>query len=116
MDATVLECFCPFNPMNIDSGGPTVMISHCVLVDCLQLFSSRLSHSQLDARSAAWLSLWIATCLSLPLPVVLTAVISLCKDWEQNPLTPTSTGNSQVRQPCCLHKSMSSVYFSFFLS
>ncbi|KAH3700805.1 hypothetical protein DPMN_075785 [Dreissena polymorpha] len=49
-----------------NSGESTVMISHCVLVDCLQLFSSRLSHSQLDARSAAWLSLWIATCLSLP--------------------------------------------------
>ncbi|KAH3892725.1 hypothetical protein DPMN_016852 [Dreissena polymorpha] len=65
------------------------MISHYVLVDCLQLFSSRLSHSQLDVRSTAWLSLWIATSLSLP--VVPTAVISLCTDWEQNPLTPTFT-------------------------
>ncbi|KAH3728184.1 hypothetical protein DPMN_054133 [Dreissena polymorpha] len=97
-----------------DSGGPTVVISHCVLADCLQRFSSRLSHSQLDARSSAWLSLWIATRLSLR--VVPTAVISLCTEWEQNSLTPTSTGNSQVRQPCCLHRSMSYVYFAIFRS
>ena len=50
-------------------GGPTVVINHCALVDCFQLISSRLSHSQLDARSAAWLSLWIAIFLSLPLVI-----------------------------------------------
>ncbi|KAH3719799.1 hypothetical protein DPMN_062673 [Dreissena polymorpha] len=73
------------------------MISHCVLGDCLKLFSSRLSHSQLNARSAAWLSLWIATRLCLP--VVPTTVISLYTDWEQNHQTLTSKGNSEVRQP-----------------
>ena len=69
------------------AGGPTVVINHCALVDCFQLISSRLSHSQLDARSAAWISLWIALFLSLPL--VPTAVISLHTDWEQKPLTLT---------------------------
>ena len=46
--------------------GPTVEINHCALVDCFQLASTRLNHSQLDARSAAWLSLWISLLLSLP--------------------------------------------------
>ena len=88
--------FRPYSMNTLVAGGPTVVINHCTLVDCFQLISSRLSHSQLDARSAAWLSLWIALFLSLPL--VPTAVISLHTDWEQKPLAPTSTGNSQVRQ------------------
>ena len=64
---------------------------------CVQLFSFRLSQNQLDARSAAWLSFWIAFRFSLP--VVPTDVISRQMDCEQNPLTPTSTGNSQVPPP-----------------
>ena len=67
--------FRPYSMNTLVAGGPTVVINHCALVDCFQLISSRLSHSQLDARSAAWLSLWIALFLSLPL--VPTAVISL---------------------------------------
>ena len=83
-------------------------------VDCFQLISSRLGHGQLDTRTAAWLSRRIALFLSLPL--VPTAVISLHTDWEQKPLTPTLTGNSQVRQPF-LYKdpvTLCSVYY--FLS
>ena len=81
--------FRPYSMNTLVAGGPTVVINHCALVDCFQLISSRLSHSQLDARSAAWLSLWIALFLSLPL--VPTAVISLHTDWEQKPLAPTFT-------------------------
>ena len=106
--------FRPYSMNTLVAGGPTVVINHCALVDCFQLISSHLSHSQLDARSAAWLSLWIALFLSLPL--VPTAVISLHTDWGQKPLAPTSTGNSQVCQPFSLQRSSSSVYLSFFLS
>ena len=67
--------FQPYSMNTLVVGGPTVVINHWVLIDCFQLISSRLSHSKLDARSAAWLSLWIALFLSLPL--VPTAVISL---------------------------------------
>ena len=67
-----------------------------------------------DACSTAWLSLWKA--LLLFLRVAPTAVISLHLYWEQKPLTPTSTGNSQVRQPFSLQRSRSSVYVAFFLS
>ena len=108
------QMFRPYSMNTLVAGGLTVVINHCTLVDCFQLISSRLSHSQLDARSAAWLSLWIA--LFLPLPLVPTAVISLHMDWEQKPLAPTSTGNSQVRQPFSLQRSSSSVYLPFFLS
>ena len=76
--------FRPYSMNTLSAGGPIVVINHCALVDCLQLISSRLSHSQLDDRSAALLSLWIALFLSLPL--VPTAVISLHTDWEQRPL------------------------------
>ena len=62
-----LRMFRPYSMNTLATGGPTVVINHCALVDCFQLISSRLSHSQLDARSAAWLSLWIALFLSLPL-------------------------------------------------
>ena len=103
--------FRPYSMNTLVAGRPTVVINHCAVVDCFQLISSRLSHSQLDARSAAWLSLRIALFLSLPL--VPTAVISLHTDWEQKPLTPTSTGNSQVRQPLSLQRSSSSVYLAF---
>ena len=106
--------FRPYFMNTLEAGGPTMVINHCVLVDCFQLISFRLSHSQLDARSAAWLSLWIALFLSLPL--VPTAVISLHTVWEQKPLTPTSTGNSQVSQPFFLQRSSSSVYLAFYLS
>ena len=47
---------------------------------CVQLFSFRLSQNQLDARSAAWLSFWIAFRFSLP--VVPTDVISRQMDCE----------------------------------
>ena len=106
--------FRPYSMNTLVAGGPTVVINHCALVNCFQLISSRLSHSQHDARSAAWLSLWIALFLSLPL--VPTAVISLHTDWEQKPLAPTSTGNSQARQPFSLQRSINSVYLAFFLS
>jgi len=44
------------------------------VVDSFQLFSSCRSHSQLDARSAAWLSLWIVLRLSLPVvPIAATS-------------------------------------------
>ena len=69
---------------------------------------------QLDARSEAWLSFWIAFRFSLP--VVPTAVISRHIDCEQDPLTPTLAGNSQVRHPRCLQRSRSSMYFACFLS
>jgi len=84
------------------AGGPTVVISHSVLVDGFQLFSILLIHNQMAAPSQAWLSFQIAFLLSLP--VVPTTVMSLCTDWAQNPLTSTSTGNNQVRQPCFLHE------------
>ena len=108
-----------FRSMNtLVAGEPTELIIHCAMRDYFQLVCSRLRHSQLDAHSAALLSLWITLLLSLP--VVLTAVIS-CKRTgnrspEQKPLTPTLTRNSQVRQPFTLQRSRSSVYFAFFLS
>ena len=109
------ECFGPLiHEHSLIADGPTVVISHCVLVNGFQRFSILLIHNQLDARSAAWLIFQIAFLLSLP--VVPTAVMSLCTDWAQNPLTPTSTGNSQVRQPCFLQSSMSSVYFAPLIS
>ena len=85
--------FRPYSMNTLVAGGPTVVINHCTLVDRFQLISSRLSHSQLVARSAAWLSIWKPLFLSLPL--VPTAVISLHTDWGQKPLAHTSTGNSQ---------------------
>ena len=106
--------FRPYSMNTLVAGGPTVVINHCALVDCFQLISSHLSHSQLDARSAAWRSLCIALLLSLS--IVPTAVIRLHTDWKQKPLAPTSTGNSQVRQPFSLQRSSSSVYLAFFLS
>ena len=73
--------FRPYSMNPLVAGGPTVVINHCALVDCFQLISSRLSHSQLDARSAAWLSLWIALFLSLPLVLGLLEVSQSQKVW-----------------------------------
>jgi len=53
------------------AGGPTVVISNCVYVDCFQLFSILLIHNQLDARSAEWLSFQIAFLLTLRQPFFL---------------------------------------------
>ena len=78
--------------------------SYGVEVDSFQLFSSRRSHNQLDARSGVWLSLWIVLRLSLPI------------DWEQNFPTPTSMGKSHVCHPLLLHSLRRSVYLAFFLS
>ncbi|KAH3726749.1 hypothetical protein DPMN_052618 [Dreissena polymorpha] len=115
MDAAVKECFGPLSHKHSSGSGPTMVINHCVSVDASSSsISSRLSHSQLDALLAAWLSLWIAPLLSLP--VAPSAVITLHTDWEQKPLAPTSTGNSKVRQPRCLQRSRSSEYLAFFLS
>ena len=74
--------FRPYFMNTLVAGGPTVVINHCALVDCFQLISFHLSHSQLDARSAAWLSLWTALFLSVPLVPI--AVISLYTDWEKS--------------------------------
>ena len=95
-------------------GGPTVVINHCALVECFHIVSSRLSHSQLDAHSAEWL-------MSLESHPPISASSSHCfhqsaTDWEQNPLTPTSTGNCQVRHPFSMQRSRSFVYFAFFIS
>ena len=100
IESVVIECFSPLihEPSHsgwINSGDQSVCVGWC-----FQLYSSRLSHNQLDARSTAWLSFWIAFRLSLP--VVPTAVISRHMDYEQNPLTHTSMGNSQLRHPRCL--------------
>ena len=88
--------------------------SYDVEVDSLQLFSSRCSHNQLDARSGVWLSLWIV--LRLSLPVVSIAAISWHTDWEQNFPTPTSMGKSHVCHPLLLHSLRRSVYLAFFFS
>ena len=80
--------FWPYPINTLVACGPTVVINHYALVDCFQLVSSRLSHSQLYARFAAWLSLLIA--LLLPLTLVPAAAISLHTDWEQKPQTPTT--------------------------
>ena len=45
--------FLPYSMNTLVAGGPTVVINHCALVDGFQLTSSRLSHSHLDAHSAA---------------------------------------------------------------
>ncbi|XP_052276375.1 uncharacterized protein LOC127875375 [Dreissena polymorpha] len=60
-----------------------------------QAATSRLSHNQLDDRPASWNSFWIIRRVSLP--VYQTGDISRHTDWLQNPLTPTSMGNNQVR-------------------
>jgi len=85
---TVIDISSLFHVYLITSGPPY----NGVEIDSFQLFSRR-SHSQLDARSAAWLSLWIV--LRLALPVVRIAAISRHTDWEQNPLAFTSMRNSQ---------------------
>ena len=88
MESAVIECFGPLIHEHSHSGWAHSGDQSLCVGWCFQLFSSRLSHNQLDARSAAWLSF-------------------------PNPLMPTSTGNSHPR---CLQRSTSSVYFAFFLS
>ena len=114
MEPAVIECFGPLIHEHSHSGWAHSGDQSLCVGWCFQLFSSRLSHNQLDARSAAWPSFWISTRFSLP--VVHTAVISRHMDCEQNLLTPTPTGNSQVRHPRCLQRSTKSVYFAFFFS
>ena len=113
MESAVIECFGPLIHEHSHSGWAHSDDQSLCVGWCFQLFSSRLSHNQLDARSAAWLSFWIA--FRFALPVVPTVVISQHMDCEQNFLTPTSTGNSQVRYHRCLQRSTSSVNFAFFL-
>jgi len=108
------KCFGPLIPGHSPGGGPAVVVSHYELVVGFQLLSSLFIHNQLDALSAARLSVPTARFLSAPLiPKALNIFHSDCAG---NPLAPISTGKSHTRHPFCLHCSCRSEYLAFFLS
>ncbi|KAH3819822.1 hypothetical protein DPMN_121565 [Dreissena polymorpha] len=83
-------CFGPLITGHSPGGGPAVLIRHYVFVAVFQFLSSVFIHNQLDALSAARLSL--PTALFLSAPLMPKALNILHSDCAGNPLASISTG------------------------